>query len=137
MLKRHRNPFAELESLAEIPAERLIRILRSRDFRSDVGVLSEENTLHYGGPDINLGALAGVINLLSQILQADLQREVTTEVVVTIREQSSYLRSFYAYDAAHQKQSFKTFESFIDAIVENPSSGPASQLLYDEPYWVL
>jgi len=77
-------------------------------------VLSNETILGYGNynAELNMLLLLRVIECLKDKLSDDFNLDY--KILVTFREQVSFLQSYFAYDYAHQADQFKTIEEFVD-----------------------
>ncbi len=104
----------------------LAEIKRLSDESSDnvFVCISNETIFGYGGIEIN----AILLKLVLQELRRSLQK--VANLYVTIREQGSFLQSFYAYDYGHQKVYYKNINEFIEYGIRNRENKIFGQLDY-------
>lgn len=134
MWERYRNSVPLVKAYGNALVSEIQSCIQSGEYSSEkfVGVLSDENLFSYGGYEVNAAPLTLLIQHINEALSQD--QEVEIEIVLTIREQSSFLLSFYSYDFFHQKPFYPSFDSFIDSGIESPSKGIFGMLLYDDAY---
>ena len=56
--------------------------------------------------------------------------QVEVHILITIRQQISYIKSFYSYDYLNQRSQYKTFKDFVRSNLEHPGFGPFASLEY-------
>jgi len=111
-------------------ANQLFRVITKglkQDSKRRCFVISDETILGYGGIVANVSLLCAVINKLKEKL---LPIQVEVHILITIRQQISYIKSFYSYDYLHQRSRYKTFKDFVRSNLDNPGFGPFASLEY-------
>jgi len=83
----------------------------------DIILLSNECLIDFGNYNAELNML--LLLRLFNYLQDNYNKQIEFKVMMTIRSQKDYLKSFYAYDFTHLKSRFSSFEKFIQYGVEN------------------
>ena len=113
-------------------------IVHSRDLKSTddlspstVVVVSNEKILLSGGV-VNVGIIVLLLGLLKKNLSEFF--DVSCHVVITIREQKSFIQSYYAYRYSFYRRKFRDVASFVDYGTSNPSAEIFGQLYYDDTY---
>jgi len=113
-------------------------ILDELELRSDsstmtpqsVAVLSEERILLHGGFEVNAGLIAALINGLRSELVDHLT--VEAHVVLTVREQKEWLKSYFAalFDGRYLRH--RTLRQLVTENLRNPRLDILSQLHYSD-----
>lgn len=136
--ERFRNSTAELVEYADVLAGELNAAAAGRMPASavvnggatDLAVLSDETMLAYGGVELNAGLLSYLLNAVRERL--DDPARVSWELVLTVREQRSFLRSFFAYVYTLQRDRYADFGEFVEAGLARPRADAFGMLFYDE-----
>jgi hypothetical protein len=97
-------------------------------------VLSCESVLDYANfnAELNIFLLYRLLKRLKESLADICEPEIS--ILVTFREQSSFLQSFYSFEYSKQKRRFPTFEKFLDYGLQNHHDLFFGGLWYDEVY---
>jgi hypothetical protein len=134
MWERYRNSVPLVKAYGNALVSEIQSDIQSREYSREkfVAVLSDETLFTYGGYEVNAVPLTLLIQHIKEALSQD--QEVEIEIVLTIREQSSFLLSFYSYDYSHQKALYPSFNSFISSGIKYPSEGIFGMLSYDDAY---
>ena len=130
---RARNSEHILDEYVALLGKELAQRLSNSD-NSNYAILSDEAILeytHYTG-ELNHYLLFRIINKLKEYLRNHCDLEPS--ILVTFREQASFLQSLYAYDYTHQKEHFSTLEKFLDHGIKNHHDAVFGVLWYDEIY---
>ena len=97
-------------------------------------IMSDETVFDYANynAELNTFLLRSALNKLRESLGSFCEISVT--ILITFREQYSFLKSFYASDYTHQISRFPTFDKFLDYGISNYHSSVFGSLWYDEIY---
>lgn len=93
-----------------------------------VAVLSDENIFAYGGVEANVGLLS----YFCTAVRERIHEPVELEVVLTVREQSSFLQSYFAFNFFHLRRHHRDFRAFLAEGAAQPSAGVFGMLFYDD-----
>lgn len=134
---RNRNSTPLVREFADGLTQVLLKAHESRtmDRGSDTWVFSDENMLTYGGVEINIPLLSALIHEID--VRMNDSNPIEVDIVITIREQKSFLRSYYAYDYANLKPRFRTFGKFLEHGMRNPNGEVFGMLHYNDLYVML
>ncbi|MGH3025144.1 MAG: hypothetical protein ACRDLR_01695, partial [Gaiellaceae bacterium] len=97
---------------------------------AEIAVLSDETMLAYGGPELNAALLAYFLGAVRGGLSEP--EALSADVVLTIREQGSYMQSFFAYVYTLQRERYRDFDAFVEAGLADPRAGVFGYLHYDD-----
>ena len=130
---RSRNSHMLIKLLAQEISNAVLK--KSENVNS--AILSNESILAYGNYNGELNAY--LLFRLTQLIKENLSESLDLNVVIicTIREQSSWLQSFYAYDFARQSKEFDSFSDYLEYGLSHPRSREFGGLWYDEIFLVL
>ena len=137
MWKRYRNSANSVKEYGDALVREIRSSIQSSELSNEkfVAVLSDESLLSYGGYEVNAVPLTLLLRHLMEAFSQD--QEVELEVVLTIREQSSFPISYYSYDFANLISQYRSFDSFIESGIDSPSKEIFGMLFYDDAYAML
>jgi len=93
----------------------LLRKMKQTD--KNIILLSNENLFDFANYNAELNML--LLLKLFNYLQDNYNEQIEFKVMMTIRNQKDFLKSFYAFDFTHLKNRFSSFEKFIRYGIEN------------------
>jgi adenylylsulfate kinase len=95
-------------------------------------ILSNETIACYGNHDAELNLM--LLSRVASAVKENLGREfdVSVQILVTFREQSSLLQSIYAFDYPHLSDKYQTFSDFIEEGLANHHDEVFGSLWVDE-----
>jgi len=130
---RSRNSHMLIKLLAQEISNAVLK--KSENVRA--AILSNESILAYGNYNGELNA--HFLFRLTQMIEENLSEsfELNVIIICTIREQLSWLQSFYAYDFARQSKEFGSFSDYLEYGLSHPRSREFGGLWYDEIFLVL
>ena len=120
------------EYVAFLTRELIQKLSGSDNYTS--AIMSEEAILEYSQNtgELNHYLLYRILNKLKDSLSEFCEPKIS--ILVTFREQASFLQSYYAYDYTHQKERFPDFGKFLDHGIKNHHDAVFGGLWYNEIY---
>lgn len=133
-LKKYKIYNYHIEKYADLLCKKIFKNIQMVK-KKKIIFFSDENIFGFGGIYIN----AINLKLLIEIIKKKLKKKFNLNVIIllTIRDQATYLGSFYGYDYSIQKNFFSNFQEFINYGIQNPYSKKFGDLMYYENYNLL